>query len=299
MTTTIDRRQFLAGSAALAAAGIVPIHAVARQASPAAPGATPTADGVDVPVLQIAYTAAGVSVSPAEIPAGTVRMLASSDGTDDQGYLLFRVPDDQDVDQVRAQATAPGDDIPDWFWTTFVPGGVRDDSHVPAVAEGFIVLDPGSYIVLDELTNTDAAFTVTGAAGASPNIPATMHITAEDSMTFTGLEEPVPAGRQLWQFDNGGKLHHSINIFSRPEGATADDLHAIFEGLFSGTPPAGNPFEGYGDSTMSTSMLSGGRTQWFYLDLAPGPYVAMCTSFDSLEAPPHFMMGMIVTFTVE
>ena len=298
MTISIDRRQFLAGSAALAAAGIVPIHALARQATPAMPEATPTDDGVDVPVLEVAFTTEGLTVSPEEIPAGTVRMLASSDGTDDEGTILFRVPDDQDADDVvqRAMTDEPP---PDWFWTTVFPGGVRNDSHAPSVAEGFITLDPGTYILLDDFVKSAVAFTATGEAGTTPDIPATMHVTAEDSMTFSGLEDPVPAGRQLWQLDNGGKLHHDINIYSTPEGATADDIHAIFEGLFSGTPPAGDPFEGYGESTMSALMLTGGRTSWFYLDLAPGPYAAMCTGFDSMEAPPHFMMGMIVTFTVE
>lgn len=297
MTISIDRRQFLAGSAALVAAGIIPIHAVARQATPSAPAATATDDGIDVPVLEVAFTSDGVSVSPEEIPAGTVRMLASSDGTDDEGTILFRVPDDQDVDAVLelAKSDAPP---PDWFWTTFFPGGVRNDSHAPSVAEGFITLDPGTYIVMDSFTASAAMVVATGGAGAPVDIPATVHVTAEDSMTYTGLEEPVPAGRQLWRLDNGGKLHHSIYIYSTPEGATADDIHAIFEGLFSGTPPEGDPFEGYGESVMSTSMLSGGGTNWFYLDLEPGPYAAMCTSFDGVESPPHFIMGMIVTFTV-
>ncbi len=297
MTITIDRRQLIASAAALAAAGIVPVRALARQATPALGGATPTDDGIDVPVLQVSYTADGVTVTPGEIPAGTVRMLTSSDGTDDQGSIIFRVPDDQDADAVLELATTDAPP-PDWFWTTAMPGGVRNDAHAPSVAEGFVVLDPGRYVILDEFTTSDAAFTVTGEAGAPLDIPATVHVTAEDTMTFTGLEEPVAAGRQLWRFDNGGTLHHSITIYSTPEGATADDIHTIFEGLFSGTPPAGDPFAGYGDSTMSTTMLSGGGTNWFYLDLAPGPYAAMCTSFDSEESPPHFMMGMIVTFTV-
>jgi hypothetical protein len=104
MTISIDRRQFLAGSAALAAASIVPVRVFAQEGSPVA-GATPTEDGIDVPVLDVAFTVDGVTVSPAEIAAGTVRMLASSDGTDDQGTLIFRVPDHQDVDDVLALAT--------------------------------------------------------------------------------------------------------------------------------------------------------------------------------------------------
>jgi hypothetical protein len=296
MTISIDRRQFLAGSAALAAASIVPVRVFAQEGSPVA-GATPTEDGIDVPVLDVAFTVDGVTVSPAEIAAGTVRMLASSDGTDDQGTLIFRVPDHQDVDDVLALATSDAPP-PDWFWTTVFPGGVRNDSHEPSVTEGFVVLDPGTYIVLDDFVKSAVAVTATGEVGAPVGIPATVLVTAEDTMTFTGLEEPVAAGRQLWQLDNGGELHHEITIFSTPEGTTAEDIHAIFEGLFSGTPPAGDPFEGYGDSTMSTPMMSGGRSQWFYLDLAPGPYAAMCAAFDSLESPPHFMMGMIVTFTV-
>jgi hypothetical protein len=265
----------------------------------AATGATPTDDGIDVPVLEIAYSAGGVTATP-EVPAGTMRVLTSSDGTEDQGTFTFRVPDDQDVDEVLALVRTPESQPPDWFFEAQFPGGVRNGSHMPSVAEGFMVLDPGTYIVADSFTSSAATVVATGEAGAPVEIPATVRVTAEDTMTFTGLEEPVPAGRQLWRLDNGGELHHNIYIYSTPEGATAEDILAIFEGLFSGATPegGGDPFAGYGEGVMSTAMLTGGLTNWFYLDLEPGSYAAMCTSSDSLESPPHFIMGMIVTFTV-
>jgi hypothetical protein len=303
MTIQTDRRQFLLLSASALAAGAAgPAPARARQAtaSPDLPVATATDDGIDVPVLEIAFSADGLAVTPDEIPAGTVRVVTSSDGTDDQGTFTFRVPDDQDVDAVLALARALDAQPPDWFFDALFPGGVRNGSHVPTVAEGFMVLDPGTYIVADSFTSSAAAVVATGESGVPVDIPADIHVVAEDSMTYTGLEEPVPAGRQLWRLDNGGELFHSIYIYSTPEGATADDILAIFEGLFSGATPEGgeDPFEGYGEGVMSTSMLSPALTNWFYLDLEPGPYAAMCTSSDSFEAPPHFIMGMIVTFTV-
>ncbi len=298
MNSYLDRRRLVLASAGLAVATLTPIRTFARQATPSPRGATPTDDGIDVPVLEVSYSSSGVAAT-AEVAAGVVRMLTSSDGTDDQGTILFRVPDDQDVDEVLALATSDAPP-PDWFWTTTFPGGVRNDSPMPTVAEGFIVLDPGTYILTDDFTGSATTIMATGKAGALVEIPATMHVVAEDSMTFTGLKEPVPAGRQLWQFDNGGDLHHDIYIFSTPDGATADDIHGTFDLLFSGATPegGGDPFEGYGDGVLSTPMLSSGLTNWFYLDLEPGPYAAMCTTFDSLESPPHFMMGMIVTFTV-
>ncbi len=301
MTTQIDRRQFLLLTvSALSASAVLTAPARARQATPATglPLATATDDGIDVPVLEIAFSVDGVSASK-EVPAGTLRVLTSSDGVDDQGTFTFRVPDDQDVDEVLALVRTP-DSAPDWFFDALFPGGVRNDSHVPTVAEGFVVLDPGTYIVADVFTSSAASFVATGEDAAPVDIPGTVHVTAEDSMTFTGLEEPVPAGRQLWRLDNGGELFHSIYIYSTPEGATADDILAIFEDLFSGATPegGGDPFAGYGEGVMSTSMLSGGLTNWFYLDLEPGPYAAMCTSTDSFESPPHFAMGMIVTFAV-
>lgn len=300
MTISIDRRQLIAGTAALVAAGIVPVRAVARQATPAAPAATPTDDGIDVPVLGVSYTADGVTVSPGEIAAGTVRMLASSDGTDDQGSMIFSVPEGEDVEAVLALARTPDSQPPDWFFDATFPGGVRSGVHTPSVAEGFVTFDPGTYVVMDSATSTAVPLVVTGEAAAPVEFPATVHVIAEDSMTFTGLEEPVPAGRQLWRLDNGGELHHDIYIYGTPEGTTAEDIVGIFQAMFSGATPegGGDPFEGYGEGVMSTAMMSGGRTNGFYLDLAPGPYAAMCTGFDSLESPPHFIMGMVVTFTV-
>jgi hypothetical protein len=115
MTLRVDRRQVLAGAAALAAAGLVPVAARAQGATPAGSGATPTDDGINVPVLEIAFAAGSVDVTPPEIPAGIVRELTSSDGGDNQGSFTFRVPDDQDVDAVLAQLNAPDSPPPHFF----------------------------------------------------------------------------------------------------------------------------------------------------------------------------------------
>jgi hypothetical protein len=300
--TRITRRSLLLGAAS--ATGLVlvgrgidpagPALVTATQPSPHAAPAAPTDDGVDVPVLELGFLASGVTAS-AEVPAGTVRVLATMDGSEDFGSLIFRVPDGVAVEEALAIAGDPEAGVPEWIFDAYLPGGIRTDLHEPATAEGFIVLEPGTYVVADFATGSAAAFTATGAAAAPVEIPADIHVVAEDSMTFAGLEAPVPTGRHLWRLENGGALYHNIFFLQTIEGATAEDVLGFFQSMDSATPA---PEVITGGGWMSTAQMSAGASTWFYLDLPPGSYAALCSASDSFAGPPHFFMGMIETFTV-
>lgn len=299
MTGSIDRRELLvATGVALLATMNLPALAQAQESSPAvqpipvAELPEPTDDGIGVPVLGIAFGSDEI-VATKEVSAGTVRMLTAVP-YEDFGSILFRIPDDQPdaISQVLAAVSQPEPDIPEWLPTTHFPGGVRTDFRYGTTAEGFVTLRSGTYGVIDFATGQGTTFLATDESHEAVSIPATVEVTALDSMTYTGLEGTVPAGRQLWQLTNAGEMVHNIYIFSVPEGTTADDILESFSSEEQSSD------DGSSGGLMSTQTLSPRAVNHFYLDLEPGRHAAMCTESTDFSGPPHAFMGMIVTFDV-
>lgn len=299
MTASLDRRElFFATGAALLGAMTLPVLATAQEASPdtdPAPLAElpeTTDDGIDVPVLGIAFGGAEIVATP-EVAAGTVRLLTAVP-YEDFGSIIFRIPDDQPdaIDQILAAVSQPEPEVPEWLLTTHFPGGVRTDYRYGTTAEGFVALLPGTYGVIDFATGQWTTFRAMGESAGAVSIPATVQVTALDSMAYTGLENGVVSGRQLWQLTNGGEIVHNIYIFSTPEGTTADDILESFS-----TEDESSDDDSSG-GLLSTQTLSPGADNHFYLDLQAGHYAAMCTESTDFSGPPHAFMGMIVTFEV-
>lgn len=102
----------------------------------------------------------------------------------------------------------------------------------------------------------------------------------------------IAAGQQTWQVVNSGQQLHHMVLMKLNEGASMDDLMAWME-LEEGPPPAEEA--GY------VGVLSPGVSNWLTMDLTPGEYVAICFIPDHLgdaTGQPHFMMGMIDSFTI-
>jgi hypothetical protein len=249
-------------------------------------------DGIEVPILGIAFGSEEIVATP-EVAAGTVRILTAVP-YEDFGSVIFRIPDDQPdaIEQVWNVLAQPEPVIPDsWFDLDF-PGGVRTDDRYGATAEGFIHLKPGAYAVMDFATGQSTTFLASGEAADPVAIPATVEVTALDSMTYTGLESGIAAGRHLWALTNGGEMLHNITVYGTPEGVTPDDILAA---MMSDDESA---FDGFTGGLMATPTLSPGGVNAFYLDLPAGPYAAHCTDVSDGQSPPHFFLGMIVTFEV-
>ncbi|CAA9563106.1 MAG: hypothetical protein AVDCRST_MAG43-2091 [uncultured Thermomicrobiales bacterium] len=298
-TGSINRRELLvATGVALLGTTSLPVLAKTQEASPdvepipVAELPEPTDDGIDVPVLGIAFGSDEI-VATTEVAAGTVRMLTAVP-YEDFGSILFRIPDDQPdaIGQILAAVSQPEPEVPEWLRTTHFPGGVRTDYRYGTTAEGFVTLLPGTYGVIDFATGQGTTFLATGESVEAVSIPATVAVTALDSMTYNGLEGAVPAGRQLWQLTNAGEMAHNIHIFSTPEGTTADDILESFSSEEQSSD------DGTSGGLMSTQTLSLGAVNHFYLDLEPGRHAAMCTESTDFSGPPHAFMGMIVTFDV-
>ncbi|MGI8485695.1 MAG: hypothetical protein ACR2OU_15715 [Thermomicrobiales bacterium] len=303
---TITRRRLLALSGALAAAAgasVIPFSKALGQASPAASPAatpipvsvTPTKDGYTYPEVTWTVTNDAITISE-PVTAGTNRVLLANEGTVDQHFFTMLLPAGTDFDAFMKEMDDPNAAMPTWATTTLIAGN-PDWTLSGKVNEAFISYDPGQYVVIDPFSPRFAHFTVEGTVPADQVAPKSDIEVGMIEMDFTGLEKPVPAGRHLWKLSNNGTTFHEVFFLGVPAGATKDEILDVIK-----NPPDGAlPPEGYSDNAAGggSGIISKGHVGWYYLDLAPGSYAAVCFAPMNFEGPPHAFMGMIRPFTVE
>lgn len=121
--------------------------------------------------------------------------------------------------------------------------------------------------------------------------------TAKD-YSFEGLPAEVPAGITSFELTNEGSEPHEIAIFRKNDGVTesVEELLALPEE------------EAMTKATMIAigEPVGSGEDTYAVVDLEAGDYFAVCfipvgtTDLESApaDAPPHFTMGMVSSFTV-
>jgi hypothetical protein len=133
--------------------------------------------------------------------------------------------------------------------------------------------------------------TVTGSPPSSQTQPqATTAITLKDFAI--AVPTTVPAGAVTWKVTNEGPQLHEMDILKLHSGVTFEQFQKL---LSSQSPPSGPPpFDDVG----GIAALKTGTSAWMKLNLQPGTYVALCFVPDVKTGKPHFMLGMVSTFTV-
>lgn len=166
------------------------------------------------------------------------------------------------------------------------PGGVT------SVA---MVLEPGRYVVaqlpigsrpggplilrdVEELSVADRPGATTSAT--LPPAVATIKM-AEWSFTLDG---PLHAGRRVVRVENTGQFEHQMQIVRLLPGRGIDQAVKWAENP-SGPPP----FESVG----GTTNLARGRSVNVTVDLLPGDYALLCTTYNPLSKQLHSQHGMI------
>jgi hypothetical protein len=107
------------------------------------------------------------------------------------------------------------------------------------------------------------------------------------------LPPDIQAGKQTWQVVNSGQQLHHMFLFRLQDGKTMDDFMAWMETEGEGEPAA--------DEAGGVGIMSSGQSNYVDLELSPGEYVAICFMPDHLgeaTGQPHFMLGMMQSFTV-
>lgn len=270
------------------------------------------------PVVQIHVGPDGVE-APSTLEAGYYLIEFSSEG-EYSGYMNFMIPPEGLSEEEATQQAlgAARNDLVQPGWE-YVGGTNTFQQGVPVTFA--IYLAPGEYslaasyylpeqgseeiMTLVPLTVTAPATPVANAtpqaspvAAGAPNADVVLEMT--DDLQYIVTPDPVPAGPQLWEVTNTGMMHsHHVVMSQVPEGTTADDIIAEFNGLMMGTPPAEDSLVGQMLPTGYVALQSGGYTTWNEFDLEPGTYAVVCYIIDPETGMPHFANGMVTVFEVE
>ena len=232
-------------------------------------------------------------IFPAEIQAG-INHLTFENGSSGEAHILtFRLPEDIDLDALFASMSQEDAPFPDELRDQYFPG-IADYPPVGGSATAFVNYEPGTYMAVNIFgEQAPAMFDVVGDPWGVPP-PRANHEVGMIEMEFVGLEEPIPAGEQIWSLVNFGHTWHEIMMLSMPELVTPDEL---FEFFITTEDVDDLEAEGYG-FVAASGIMSPGAQIWMELDLAPGAYGALCFAPDNFSGPPHAVVGMISTFEV-
>jgi hypothetical protein len=290
----MDRRRFvqLMGGAALS------LELATRSRGAARAQATDLA-ALGLPEITISVTDAGYQVVPASTVAGwTLVTFDNEQGVADNSADIMLLPQGETLDSLIAMLAAMGPEgaPPDWIYQATFAGA----PWVPAgtSAQAVVRLTEGEWAIFSLAPLAPAALTVTGGdAPAAAPAALTADLDVEMSeYSFGGLDEPVPAGPQVWKVSSAGEQPHLMTISPVPEGTTQAQLVEGFAAMMSGTPPPdADP------TAMATAggcaTLSAGQSLYLALDLAAGTYGAVCFFPDPGSGAPHVMLGMAQVFT--
>jgi hypothetical protein len=268
------------------------------------------------PVVKIHVGPDGVE-APSTLDAGYYLIEFSSEG-DYSGYLDIMIPPaGLSHEEATEQALmAARDDLvqPGWQYlggaNTFVAGepvvfAIHLDPGEYQIAASYYLMEEGAeeIMTLVPLTVTAsatpaAATQASPAAAGAPQADVTLEMT--DDLQYIVTPDPVPAGPRIWEIVNTGETQsHHVVMTKVPDGTTADDIMAEFQGLTAGTPPSEGGVVAQSTYVAYAALESGGATTWYEFDLDPGTYAVICYIIDPETQMPHFMNGMITVFTVE
>lgn len=142
-------------------------------------------------------------------------------------------------------------------------------------------------------TNTEGTTGGTGEAGEDDGEPVVGTIT----MAADGYDvpSPLPAGWYRVVNEDGGDEPgdglHELSILGLDEPVENDDLDQLLDDLATNATPDVE-LEALG----GMGALSGGFEGYLYLDLPPGPYLAVDFMPDPGDPRPHLLDGYVTTF---
>lgn len=262
------------------------------------------------PEINIDVSPEGVK-APSTLEAGYYLVTLSASG-DYVAYVDFmQPPAGLSQDEATKQALAAArDDLAQAGW---VYAGGNNTFEIGVPTSFVIFLAPGDYQIAasyykmeqgsEEIMRLSPLSVTAGATPAAtpvaePNADVTLEMT--DELRFHVAPDPIAAGPQLWKITNTGMHHaHHVVMVRLPEGITADQIVAEFNGMMAGTPPAGEPVMAQFTYVGYAALQSGGQTTWVGYDLDPGTYAVLCFIMDGENGRPHLADGMATVFTVK
>ena len=260
--------------------------------------ATPAAGLADLgfPEVRIVAEDKGF-IAPTGTKAGRMLMTVENTGTQPLHFFAVRVPDEVSDAKLAAEMAAPDTDTePSWFDMTKLPMLGNPDWPTPGgQAQGIVDLAAGRWVLVDPIGGRDVAiWSVAVGENTSTGLEPAADVEVElVEMDFTGLDQPIAAGRHVWKIANRGALEHELALLPVPPESTKEDVIQTINNLLQGQgdPSQFAPVGGQGIASKSV-------TSWQSFDLKPGTYAAVCMSpAPGEDFTPHALMGMVTIFT--
>jgi hypothetical protein len=275
--------------------------ALAAQSASATPLAT-----AGLPELTITLTDQGFQ-APAATPSGRYLVTLDNQSKQDGEIDFTMLPSGTTAQNLITDFATPvgeqAQPLPAYIYKATIAGG-------PTAAAGqkgqaIVNLTEGTWVVWYGGQATPKPIEMKVTKGPDPNTAPEPKAGVSVSLTeysFSGLDQPIPAGTQAWKVTNTGKQPHFVEVDKVPEGTTTQQILDLFQSGGPGapspnaTPPAlASQIQFIGD----TAAVSPGETMWVTFTLQPGTYAALCFFPDEQTGIPHAMEGMVHVFTVQ
>jgi hypothetical protein len=235
---------------------------------------------------------------PKSIPAGLVDVTLTNDGKMNHSLQIFRLNDGVSYDQFF---TALKNNDPKFVGMVKAYGGAN--SILPGQSQEVILnlQQPGQYVSLCFDSDADnvphfikgmiTQFTVTGSPSNQMQSPKDNGEIVLRDFSFQ-LPNSIPSGPVTLKVTNQGPQIHEADIVRLAQGKTLQDLQNF---LNQPNPTGAPPFESAG----GLGAIQAGTSAWLKLNLKPGNYAVVCFVPDAKTGKPHFMLGMLNSFTVQ
>ncbi len=255
----------------------------AQKRAVSTPAATPGAE------LVIVATDKSLEV-PEQVDAGLVNVRLFNRSSGPQHISILKVDRLDRVASISEYLRSGDWNVP---WINRMGGPeLAPPGGVSSVA---MVLEPGRYVVahlpigskpggplilrdVEELSVSERP-----GASAKATLPPAVATIKMAEWSFT-LDGPLHAGRRVIRIDNIGQFEHQMQIVRLLPGRGIDQAVKWAENP-SGPPP----FEPAG----GTTNLARGRSVNVTVDLLPGDYALLCTTYNPLSKQLHSQHGMI------
>jgi hypothetical protein len=250
-----------------------------------------------------------VEGAPAEVAAGRYLVSLTSVGEVSSYVNFVQIPAGVSEEEATAQVLeTASQDVPHegyvygggsfaienetaWFVVELTVGDWRTAISYQAGGDGEEIMQ------LIPLTVTAGLASPAASLPAASAIPSSIRLQLQD-VAFGGLEQPVPAGPQIWEITNVGEQPRQV-VFWRTAGpVTVEQFQQMMAGLMTGTPVPGAPTFDQFTGVAYAAILSPGKTVWLEPDLTPGTYMVVSYVFDPQSGQPAFALGMVRPFTV-
>ncbi|HEX8243088.1 MAG TPA: hypothetical protein VF541_06325 [Longimicrobium sp.] len=276
------------------AAGITAAAAIAAAACGRA-GATPQAQAAAAPPRVVTVVARDFAFqAPDEIPAGLVTFRLQNRGQNLHHMQVLRLDDGKTLQDVFAALPTQG---PPPAWMHEVGGPNAPDPGGDSNAT--LLLQPGTYAILcfvdipDHVPHVMKGMAKQIRVTPAPQPAAMTGPTGDVTMTLNdysfALSKPLTAGPHTIRVENGAAQSHEVELIRLAPGKTVQDLMGWMENM-QGPPPA--------SAIGGIAGMRQGEVQSFSHDFTPGSYVLICFVPDARDGKPHFMHGMVQSFTV-